>query len=67
MTNEQKQDFMSFLQKFCVDNHGNRLNEWLAESFLNRAFQKLEAIQKTGQPAVPNDARIDLDKLPFPS
>ena len=44
MTQQQRQEFLLFLQKFCVDNAGNRLNEWIIEAFLNRANQKLEAI-----------------------
>ncbi|MDD5062223.1 MAG: hypothetical protein PHN44_08100 [Candidatus Marinimicrobia bacterium] len=44
MTEEQKKNLMDFLQKFCLDNMGNRLNEWIIEAFLNRAKQKLDAI-----------------------
>lgn len=50
MTEQQKKDFFLFLQKFCQDNSGNRLNEWLIESFLNRAYVRLEDIYKAGQP-----------------
>ncbi len=56
MTDQQKQEFFLFLQKFCADNMGNRMNEWLAEAFLNRAAQKLEGIQKSGYVG-PNDAQ----------
>jgi hypothetical protein len=47
MTKQQKDDLFFFLQKFCSDNHGNRLTEWLIESFLNRAHRKLEELVKT--------------------
>lgn len=48
MDQHSKQDFFNFLQKFCSDNINNRLNEWIIEAFLNRAYQKLEAICPTG-------------------
>jgi len=48
MTQQQKQEFFLFLQKFCADNVGNRLNEWIIEAFLNRANQRLEAIPTYG-------------------
>lgn len=41
MTEQQSQEFFLFLQKFCSDNVGNRLNEWIIEAFLNRAHQRL--------------------------
>lgn len=44
MTKQQKEDLFLLLQKFCSDNNGNRLNEWIAESLLNRANMKLEKI-----------------------
>ncbi len=66
MTEQQKQDLFFLLQKFCQDNIGNRMNEWIIESFLNRAYQKLEAIQKAEQMA-PKDVLADIDKMPFPS
>jgi hypothetical protein len=52
MTQQQKQEFFLFLQKFCADNVGNRLNEWIIEAFLNRANQRLEAIPTYGNEAM---------------
>jgi len=60
MTEQQKQDFFLFLQKFCSDNVGNRLNEWIIEAFLNRASQKIDAIYKADNTRVPHDARQNL-------
>ena len=57
MTEQQKQDFFIFLQKFCSDNVGNRLNEWIIEAFLNRACQKMEVIYKADNAVSPRDAR----------
>ena len=63
MTQQQKQEFFLFIQKFCTDNVGNRLNEWIIESLLNRVHQKLESLPTYGDPAnsavsavVPRDA-----------
>ena len=52
MTQQQKQEFFLFLQKFCADNAGNRLNEWIIEAFLNRAGKRLEAIPTYGNEAM---------------
>lgn len=41
MDKQEKQELFLFLQKFCSDNAGNKLNEWIIESFLNRVFTKL--------------------------
>ncbi|MEW5803720.1 MAG: hypothetical protein AB1847_16625 [bacterium] len=49
MTDQQKKEFFLFLQKFCSDNAGNRLNEWIIEAFLNRAAQKLNSIVADNQ------------------
>lgn len=57
MTQQQKEDFMRFLHKFCTDNNGNRVNEWIIETLLNRAYQKLETIYQTDNIQGPNDAR----------
>jgi len=57
MTEQQKQDFFLFLQKFCSDNVGNRLNEWIIETFLNRACQKIETIYTADNTRSPRDAR----------
>jgi hypothetical protein len=51
MTDQQKKEFFLFLQKFCADNAGNRLNEWIIEAFLNRANQRLESIPTYGNEA----------------
>ena len=56
MTQQQKQEFFLFLQKFCADNAGNRLNEWIIETFLNRANQKLNAIPTYGDEAANSQA-----------
>lgn len=56
MTNEQKKDFFLFLQKFCSDNVGNRMNEWIIEAFLGRSNRILNEIYKSGQDICPNDA-----------
>jgi hypothetical protein len=57
MTELQKQDLFLFLQKFCADNVGNRLNEWIIETFLNRVCQKIETICKADNTVGPHDAR----------
>jgi len=64
MTTQQKQELMSFLQRFCQDNIGNRLNEWLAESLLNRAARLLDELDRqAGGPAVgPTSAGKILNK-----
>jgi hypothetical protein len=51
MTKDQKEGLFLFLQKFCSDNAGNRLNEWLIESFLNRAYIRLEDIYRENNSA----------------
>lgn len=56
MTEQQKQDLFLFLQKFCSDNVGNRLNEWIIEAFLGRSNRILNEIYKSGQCVCPNDA-----------
>lgn len=56
MTQHQKEDLFLFLQKFCSDNSGHRLNEWLIESFLNRAYIRLEEIYKANHLPV-NEAK----------
>jgi len=45
MTTQEKQAVMQFLQKFCSDNVGNRLNEWIIEAFLNRAAAKMKSME----------------------
>lgn len=57
MTQQQVDDFMRFLQKFCSDNVGNRMNEWIIETLLNRAYQILKAIYQADNAQGPNDAR----------
>lgn len=61
MTQQQKEDLFLFLQKFCSDNAGNRLNDWLAESFLNRAYVKLEEIYRADKGIRPVDANAKED------
>jgi hypothetical protein len=61
MTKQQKEDLFLFLQKFCSDNNGNRLNEWLIESFLNRAYIKLEEIYRADNQIRPVDANAKED------
>lgn len=56
MTDAQKRDFLLFLQKFCSDNVGNKLNEWIIEAFLNRTKMKLDAMEKAGA-IIPVDAQ----------
>ncbi|MEW6378590.1 MAG: hypothetical protein AB1611_03160 [bacterium] len=51
MTDTEKQTILQFAQKFCLDNNGNRLNEWLIESFLNRLWEKMRGMHQ------PNDAQ----------
>ena len=46
MIKSEKDEIFQFMQKFCSDNLGNRMNEWLAESFLNRAHRKLEEMMR---------------------
>ncbi len=58
MTEQQKQDFFIFIQKFCSDNIGNRLNEWIIEAFLNRASKRLQALPTYADPA--NHASHDI-------
>ena len=67
MTQQQKQEFFLFLQKFCADNVGNRLNEWIIEAFLNRANQRLEQSQRMGMrwlPASSQPCRPSMPAMP---
>lgn len=61
MTKQEGQEFFDFLQKFCVENAGNRLNDWLCESFLNRALRRIEGFcppeGHDGPCHAPNDAQ----------
>ena len=38
----KNQAVFTLIQKFCADNVGNRLNEWNAETLLNRLARLLE-------------------------
>jgi len=49
MTEQQKQEIMSFLQQFVNENMGQKVTTWNAESFMNRAYQRLDAISKGSQ------------------
>ncbi|MEW6380123.1 MAG: hypothetical protein AB1611_11030 [bacterium] len=62
MDQHSKQDLFNFLQKFCSDNINNRLNEWIIEAFLNRVYQKLEAICPADNP-INNTIREPHDAL----
>jgi len=48
------QAVFTLVQKFCSDNVGNRLNEWTAETLLNRLVRLLELDPHPSQGNAPN-------------
>ena len=55
MTEQEKKEILELLEKFCRDNFGNRINEWVAESLLNRVAKQLN---KQTIKHHPNNAQI---------
>ncbi len=66
MTNQQKQETMEFMRHLLNENIGNKITPALAIGLFNQFGSGLEEITRPQQ-VVPNDAKIDLDKMPFPS
>lgn len=66
MNSKQKKEFMEFTMHLLNRNVDNKITPELATGIFNRIGSALDEITKPGQVA-PNDASIDLDKMPFPS
>lgn len=54
MDDKQIQEFMKFLQQFCNENMGNRMNQWLAKVLLDESYIKLE---KSKQVILPENVK----------
>ncbi len=44
MTQQDKAKLLDFLQQFCQENQGNRMNTWLAEAMLNRTGRLIDSL-----------------------
>jgi len=57
MTEQDKNQVMGLLQKFCQDNIGQRLTEWNMESLGNRVYKIIDEIYKRDNTIKPNTAK----------
>jgi len=49
MNNQDAGNILTLCNKFCVDNFGNKMNEWLLDAFIN-------SLKKELAPIVQNDS-----------